>query len=258
MTGGNPRGGRLVLAVTADDLFADAVDHVLGAAGVEVLRVHPGSLDRAVSEASPSLVLLDTGDAPLADDAGPVTRLRRTADVPLLVLTRSTRLDDRLAAFGAGADDVVALPLPLAELRCKVEAVMRRTSRASEGIGLGDLHVDIGSHVVERNGLPIELTAMEFSLLVALGRHQRAVLSKTQLLTMVWGFDHHDVNLVEVHVSALRRKLEVAGPRIVHTVRGFGYVLRPVGGQGEVGTDAVPGIETTRFSRRQSELQHAV
>ena len=76
--------------------------------------------------------------------------------------------------------------------------------------------------------MPVELTAIEFSLLVALGRHRGAVLSKTQLLTLVWGFDHHDVNLVEVHVSALRRKLEAAGPRIVHTVRGVGYVLRPV------------------------------
>jgi two-component system OmpR family response regulator len=85
----------------------------------------------------------------------------------------------------------------------------------------------MAAHLVERNGVFVELTALGFSLLVALGRHRGAVLSKTQLLTIVWGFDHHDVNLVEVHVSALRRKLEVVGPRIVHTVRGVGYVLRP-------------------------------
>ena len=84
------------------------------------------------------------------------------------------------------------------------------------------------------------------------------MLSKTQLLTIVWGFDHHDVNLVEVHVSALRRKLEVAGPRVVHTVRGFGYVLRPVGGQGDAGADATTGIELTRFAPQPSGLQHAV
>ncbi len=156
-----------------------------------------------------------------------VARVRQASDIPLVVLTRSTRLEDRLAAFEAGADDVVALPVPLAELGWKVVTMMRRAGRRLDVLSLGDVSVDLAAHVVERKGVPVELTAIEFSLLVALGRHRGAVLSKTQLLTLVWGFDHHDVNLVEVHVSALRRKLEVAGSRIVHTVRGVGYVLRP-------------------------------
>jgi DNA-binding winged helix-turn-helix (wHTH) protein len=90
--------------------------------------------------------------------------------------------------------------------------------------------IDEAAHTVERAGTPVELTAIEFALLATFSRHRSQVLSKTQLLTMVWGFDQHKVNLVEVHVSALRRKLESAGPRIIHTVRGAGYALRPVEG----------------------------
>lgn len=217
----------LVLVVTADDLLADAIDHVLRASGSIVRRSARGGLEPAIAELRPALVILDAGDDPLAERPLMVARVRQGSDVPLVVLTRSTRVEDRLAAFEAGADDVVALPIPLAELGWKAATIMRRAGRRPDVLQLGDVSVDLAAHRVERNSAPVELTAIEFSLLVALGRHRGAVLSKTQLLTIVWGFDHHDVNLVEVHVSALRRKLEAAGPRIVHTVRGVGYVLRP-------------------------------
>jgi DNA-binding response OmpR family regulator len=95
------------------------------------------------------------------------------------------------------------------------------------------LVVDEGAHTVERSGRAIELTAIEFALLLTLCNNRGLVLSKTQLLTMVWGFEYHNVNLVEVHVSALRRKLEATGPRIIHTVRGAGYALRPVASRAE-------------------------
>ena len=200
---------------------------MLRVSGAVVRRSGRGGLEPVIAELRPALVILDAGDEPLAERPLIVARVRQASDIPLVVLTRSTRLEDRLAAFEAGADDVVALPVPLAELGWKVVTMMRRAGRRLDVLSLGDVSVDLAAHVVERKGVPVELTAIEFSLLVALGRHRGAVLSKTQLLTLVWGFDHHDVNLVEVHVSALRRKLEVAGSRIVHTVRGVGYVLRP-------------------------------
>jgi DNA-binding response OmpR family regulator len=91
---------------------------------------------------------------------------------------------------------------------------------------VGDLVVDDGARTVVRGGVPLELTRTEYDLLVMLVQHVGRVLSKTQLLTQVWGFDAYDPNLVEVHMSALRRKLEATGPRLIHTVRGAGYVLR--------------------------------
>jgi DNA-binding response OmpR family regulator len=91
---------------------------------------------------------------------------------------------------------------------------------------VGDLLVDDGARSVSRAGERLELTRTEYDLLSMLVQHVGKVLSKTQLLTSVWGFDAYDANLVEVHMSALRRKLETRGPRVIHTVRGAGYVLR--------------------------------
>jgi DNA-binding response OmpR family regulator len=127
----------------------------------------------------------------------------------------------------------MAKPFLLSELACKVTALIRRNGHRSAIVELGDLVVDEDAHTVERRGRSIELTAIEFALLVTFCNNRGLVLSKSQLLTMVWGFDYHNVNLVEVHVSALRRKLEATGPRIIHTVRGAGYALRPVGQQVE-------------------------
>lgn len=222
-------GAQRVLVVTADDFLADAVDHVLRSAGFSVHRLHRGPVEPVLVTEHPELVLLDVGDELLAERPVAVRRLRQASDVPLVVLTRSSRLEDRLAGFEAGADDVLAIPFPLVELRWKVTTILRRAGHRVDRLALGDLLVDVAAHTVERNGALVELTALEFALLVALGRHRQNVLSKSQLLNMVWGFDHHDVNLVEVHMSALRRKLESAGPRVIHTVRGVGYVLRPAG-----------------------------
>jgi two-component system, OmpR family, response regulator len=109
-----------------------------------------------------------------------------------------------------------------------VRALLRRSGKMSPDTWqVGDLVVDTAARRVHRNGCIVELTRIEFNLLVELGRNPDTVLSKTQLLLQVWGSEFNDVNLVEVHISALRRKLEEHGPRLIHTVRGFGYRLRP-------------------------------
>jgi DNA-binding response OmpR family regulator len=221
--------GELVLVVTEDDFLADAVGQVLGSAGYGVVRRRRGPIEAHLVDERPALVVMDTGEIRLAERPVVVSRLRQASDLPLVVLTRSGRLEDRLAGLEHGADEVLAIPFALAELRWKAAAILRRAGQPTGTMSLGDLLVDEPAHVVERNGRLVDLTALEFSLLVAFCRNRGHVLSKSQLLNMVWGFDHHDVNLVEVHVSALRRKLEAAGPRLVHTVRGVGYVLRPVG-----------------------------
>lgn len=227
-SGGHMAGGARVLVISGDDFLAEAIVHTLrNDEHVVERRASWRVAERILPELRPQLLVIDA-ESEGVDERPVVDRVRIVTDVPLVVLTASERLEDRLVALRAGADEVLAKPFVLSELACKVTALTRRNGQSSRVIELGDLVVDEGAHTVERRGTPVTLTAIEFALLATFCRHRSQVLSKTQLLTMVWGFDHHKVNLVEVHVSALRRKLEAAGPRIIHTVRGAGYALRPV------------------------------
>jgi two-component system OmpR family response regulator len=221
-----------VLVVTGDDFLADAVVHALRNDNHSVERaVSWRAAERLLPALRPQLVVIDSESEGL--DARPVVdRVRLVTDVPLVLLSASSQPEDRLIGLLAGADEVMAKPFLLSELACKVTALIRRNGHQPTGFELGDLVVDEAAHTVARSGRPVELTSVEFALLVAFCHNCGLVLSKTQLLTMVWGFDYHNVNLVEVHVSALRRKLEAVGPRIIHTVRGVGYALRPVGVKG--------------------------
>jgi DNA-binding response OmpR family regulator len=105
----------------------------------------------------------------------------------------------------------------------RVAAILRRLGRVPSTVQVADLVVDESAQIASRAGRTLELTGTEFKLLAYLTGHRGRILSKTQLLTQVWGYDEYDPNLVEAHVSALRRKLEAHGPRLVHTVRGAGY-----------------------------------
>jgi DNA-binding response OmpR family regulator len=142
-----------------------------------------------------------------------------------MFVTACDAIDDRLRGFGLGADDYLVKPFALAELLARVRAVLQRTGRVSAPLVAGDLLVDEQAGFAQRGGSDLGLTATELRLLAFMIRHRGAVLSKPQLLTQVWGYDAYDHNLVEVHVSALRRKLERYGPRVVETVYGLGYRL---------------------------------
>ena len=219
--GGQVVSGARVLVISKDEFLAEAIDHALlnDNQGVERTAWWRWAA-RLIPELRPQLLVIDA-ESDGVDERPVVDRVRIVTDIPLVVLTPSAQLEDRLAALRAGADEVMAKPFVLSELACKVTALTRRNGYGSPVIELGDLVIDEGAHTVERQGAPVELTAIEFALLTTFCRHRSQVLSKTQLLTMVWGFDHHKV-------SALRRKLEAAGPRIIHTVRGAGYALRPI------------------------------
>jgi DNA-binding response OmpR family regulator len=180
-----------------------------------------------VDDFRPDLALLDVrlGDGP--DGYQLAGSLRRQSTMPILFLTAADAVEDRLAGFEAGGDDYLVKPFSMAELLARVKALLKRSGRLSSASWqVGDLVVDEDARTVVRAGVSLDLTRTEYEMLAVLVRHVGKVLSKTQLLTQVWGFDAYDANLVEVHMSALRRKLEAAGPRIVHTVRGAGYVLR--------------------------------
>ncbi len=217
-----------MLVVEDDAVIRSALEVALRGEGYELKVERDGTgLEQAVADFRPDLAVLDV-QLPVGPDGYAIARLlRRTSSLPILFVTAADSVDDRLAGFRAGGDDYLAKPFSMAELLARVQALLRRSGRlASASWQVGDLLVDDAARIVVRAGVPLELTRTEYDLLVMLVQQVGRVLSKTQLLTQVWGFDAYDTNLVEVHMSALRRKLEVAGPRLVHTVRGAGYVLR--------------------------------
>jgi DNA-binding response OmpR family regulator len=217
-----------VLIVEDDAPIRSAVAIALTGDGYQVRAEADGvALCVVADEFRPDLAILDVRLRVGPNGFTMAGLLRGRGDLPLLMLTAADSVDDRLAGFGAGADDYLIKPFSMAELLARVSALLRRSGRqASASWQVGDLLVDDGAHTVLRAGEMLSLTRTEYDLLVLLMQHTGKVLSKTQLLTQVWGFDAYDINLVEVHLSALRRKLETRGPRLIHTVRGAGYVLR--------------------------------
>ena len=153
--------------------------------------------------------------------------LRARSTVSIIFLTARDAVADRVRGLELGADDYLVKPFALEELLARVRAVLRRYGRLSAVLEAGDLLIDEDQALVTRAGMVVALTATELRLLAFLVRHRGQALSKDQLLTQVWGYDAYDANLVEVHVSALRRKLELAGPRVIETVRGIGYRFTP-------------------------------
>ena len=148
------------------------------------------------------------------------------------MLSARSSVGDRIAGLEAGADDYLTKPFELAELVARLRALLRRTTRATPSVDhpitVGPLTVDLRGHRAHIDGRRIELTKREFDLLSVLAEHAGVVLSRAQLLRLVWGYDFAaDTNVVDVFVTYLRKKLEVDGtPRVIHTVRGVGFVLR--------------------------------
>jgi two-component system OmpR family response regulator len=138
-------------------------------------------------------------------------------------------VEDKVRGLTLGADDYVTKPFSLEELVARVKAVLRRAGAADQGaiLQFADLELDEQLHEVRRAGQRIELSPTEFKLLRYFLRHPRIVLSKAQILDHVWEYDFGgDANVVETYVSYLRRKLDMGGPSLIHTVRGVGYALR--------------------------------
>jgi two-component system response regulator MprA len=158
-------------------------------------------------------------------------RLRAAGDrTPVLVLTARDAVPDRVRGLDAGADDYLVKPFALEELLARLRALLRRTASADtdEILRHADLELDPNEHTVRRARRAVELTRTEFLLLELFLRHPRQVLTRSQIFERVWGYDFGPAsNSLEVYVGYLRRKLEAGGePRLVHTVRGVGYVLR--------------------------------
>ena len=182
-------------------------------------------------EYPPDLVILDVM-MPEIDGLEVCRRLRAGSAVPILMLTARDEVPDRVAGLNAGADDYLIKPFALEELIARVHALLRRYEGSLGGIlSFGNLRLDTSRRQAQRAERAIDLTTKEYELLSLFLRHPRQVLTRDLILQQVWGYDFAgEANVLEVYVSYLRTKLEEAGePRLIHTVRGAGYVLREAG-----------------------------
>ncbi|WP_326950291.1 response regulator transcription factor [Amycolatopsis sp. NBC_01307] len=215
-----------ILVVEDAEAIRVAVEMALSTAGFDVRALSDGAgLEAELSRARPDLVVLDVM-LPGRDGFELLRVIRRLSAAGVVMLTARDGVEDRLRGLGEGADDYVVKPFALAELVARVTAVLRRTGRAPAAVEIGELVVDVEGGRVRYGAAEVELTSTEWKLLVYFARHRERVVGKTQILTAVWGYGDYAANLVEVNVSTLRRKLEAHGPRVLHTVRGQGYVLR--------------------------------
>jgi len=220
-----------VLVVDDDRSIRDALERGLRLEGFEVTAVASGEEALAVADADrPDVVVLDVGLSGI-DGVEVVRRVRAAGnDVPICILSARVEVGDRVTGLEAGADDYLVKPFVLEELVARLNALLRRRPEADVPVLMaGELRVDGARRRVQRGTQDIELTKREFHLLETLIRNQGIVLSRERLLELVWGYDFEvNTNVVDVFVGYLRRKLEEGGgTRLIHTVRGIGFVLRP-------------------------------
>src|SRR3954449_13120820 len=218
-----------VLIVEDDVEIAQALQRSLRLEGYEVRLVGDG--ERALSDARsyvPDVVLLDLG-LPGLDGLEVAKRLRSDGDVPILMLTARDALEPRVGGLASGGNDYLLKPFERQELLARMRALLRRRPpRGSASLVVAALSLNPDTHEVRRGDRVIELTQREFELLEYLMRNERIVVPRQRLLEDVWGYDPFaTTNTIEVFVSNLRRKLEAGGEtRLLHTIRGAGYVLR--------------------------------
>jgi len=224
-TGRDPR----VLVVEDDEEIALVLQRSLRLEGYEVRIAGDGetALDQSAAF-NPDLVILDLG-LPKLDGIEVARRLRSADDVPILMLTARDALESRVEGLDSGADDYLVKPFERQELLARLRALLRRRPpRGAASLTVADLSLNPDTHEVSRGERDIELTQREFELLEYLMRNERIVVPRQRLLEEVWGYDPFaTTNTIEVFVSNLRRKLEAGGEaRLLHTIRGAGYVLR--------------------------------
>jgi two-component system, OmpR family, response regulator MprA len=228
LTNSEPAGGR-VLVVEDDTDIADVLRRSLRNEGYEVRTSADGveALDVAAGFV-PDLVVLDLG-LPRLDGVEVCKQLRAEGDVPILMLTARAETEDRVTGLDSGADDYLVKPFERQELLARIRALLRRRPpRGAASLSVADLLLNPDTREVRRGDREIELTNREFELLEYLMRNQRLVVSRERLLDEVWGYDPMAAtNTIDVFISNLRRKLEAGGePRLLHTKRGAGYVLK--------------------------------
>ena len=220
-----------LLVVDDDPAVRSALELVLGVDGFEVLTAADGrEAMRRLTDERPDALVLDVL-MPGLDGLEVCRRMRATGDrTPVLMLTARAEVSERVAGLDVGADDYLVKPFAREELVARLRALLRRTGwhGDEQTLRFDDLELDPVAHEAHRGSRALELTRTEFLLLEVLMRHPRQVLTRTAIFDHVWGYDFGPAsNSLEVYIGYLRRKTEAEGePRLLHTVRGVGYVLR--------------------------------
>jgi two-component system OmpR family response regulator len=227
---GHKRHDARLLVVEDEPNILELLAASLRYAGFEVITAAAGTeAVQAAGRHRPDLIVLDVM-LPDMDGFDVVRRLRGGgARIPVVFLTARDAMEDKVRGLTLGGDDYLTKPFSLGELVARIHAVLRRTHNeaASGRLVFEDLELDEDTFEVRRAGRRVELTPTEFKLMRFLLRNPRRVLSKAQILDHVWEYDFGgDANVVESYVSYLRRKIDTSEPRLLHTLRGVGYVLR--------------------------------
>jgi two-component system response regulator MprA len=218
-----------ILIVEDEERIRQFLQRGLGFEGYRVEAAADGQTALELArENPPDLVLLDLM-LPGMDGIEVCRRVRAVSDVPILMLTAKEAIEDRVAGLDAGADDYLVKPFAFDELMARVRALLRRAQPAQPQIyRFADLELDTGTRQGRRSGETFDLTAKEYELLELFMRHPRQVLTRDVIFDHVWNYDFGgESNIIEVYVRYLRQKTEQADmSRLIHTVRGIGYVLR--------------------------------
>jgi two-component system response regulator MprA len=222
-----------ILIVEDEERILQFLRRGLAYEGYRVLTAVNGTEGlRVARDNTPDLVILDwmlPEIEPGLDGLEVCRRLRAASDLPIIMLTAKESVSDRVLGLDAGADDYLVKPFALNELLARIRALVRRAkTEAPEILTFVDLRLDTGTHQVFRGEREVELTAKEYELLELFLRNPRQVLTRDLIFDRVWGYDFGgESNIIEVYVRYLRQKTESEGdPRLIHTVRGVGYVLR--------------------------------
>jgi two-component system response regulator MprA len=222
-----------ILIIEDEERILDFLKRGLTYEGYQVETAVDGSQGLVLAyDTSPDMVILDwmlPEVEPGLDGLEVCRRLREVGDVPVLMLTAKESVEDRVRGLDAGADDYLVKPFALNELLARVRALLRRSGLESPAVlTFADLRLDTGTHQAFRGERLIELTAKEYELLELFLHHPRQVLTRDVIFDRVWGYDFGgESNIIEVYIRYLRQKLEQAEEqRLLHTVRGVGYVLR--------------------------------
>jgi two-component system, OmpR family, response regulator MprA len=218
-----------VLIVEDDQAIGQVLQRSLKLEGYEVHHVSDGvAALQAWDTFEPDAIVLDLG-LPRLDGLEVAKRIRKDSDVPILMLTARDGVEARVQGLDSGADDYLVKPFDRQELLARLRAMLRRTPPSgAEWLSVADLRLSPERHEVYRGERALDLTQREFEFLEYLMRNERLVVTRDQLLEDVWGYlTPGETNTFDVFVSNLRRKLEAGDePRLLHTVRGAGYVLR--------------------------------
>ena len=220
-----------VLVVDDDPAVSGALNRALRLEGYDVSLAGDGPIAlEQIAVRPPDAVVLDIG-LPTLDGLEVCRRLRAAGDdTPVLMLTARDAVNDRVQGLDAGADDYLVKPFALAELLARLRALLRRRPEdtSEEVLAFGDLQLDPITREAKRGDRPFSLTRIEYDLLELLLRHPRQVLTRELILDRVWGYTFDSgTNSLAVYIGYLRRKTELEGePRLIHTARGVGYVLR--------------------------------